>query len=306
MIPQQDLLHGHCLCGEVRYEASGAAGEMWYCHCRACRKSSGVGFGTWLEAPGIRWLAGEQRVTRFNLSPTLVRAFCERCGSVLPALAADGRHALLPAGGLDDTGARRPGCHAYMSERVSWLPAWNDALPRYPGRRGQGNPIDRHSDEALRAAPVAPATVAGSCLCGAVGWEAEPPLFAMRACHCSRCRRRSGSSYFVGLGCGAGSLHWRSGEQLVRSWQMPGTRVYKPSFCVICGTPTPSVLGHGTFLAAATLDGDPGIRIRCHIYYGSRAPWLDVADGIARFEEFTPPDFDWKAADVNPVPDSAT
>ena len=162
MIPQQDLLHGHCLCGEVRYEASGAAGEMWYCHCRACRKSSGVGFGTWLEAPGIRWLAGEQRVTRFNVSPTLVRAFCERCGSVLPALAADGRHALLPAGGLDDTGARRPGCHAYMSERVSWLPAWNDALPRYPGRRGQGNPIDRHSDEALRAAPVAPATVAGS------------------------------------------------------------------------------------------------------------------------------------------------
>ena len=150
------------------------------------------------------------------------------------------------------------------------------------------------------------ATVPGSCLCGAVGWEVEPPLFAMRVCHCSRCRRRSGSSYFVGLGCGAASLHWRRGEQLIRSWQMPGTRFYKPHFCAVCGTPVPSVLGHGTFLAAATLDGDPGIRIRCHIYYGSRASWLNVADGVARFDEFTPPDFDWKAVDVNQVPDSAS
>ena len=87
---------------------------------------------------------------------------------------------------------------------------------------------------------------------------------------------------------------------------MPGTRFYKPSFCAMCGTPTPSVLGHATFLAAATLDGDPGIRIRCHIYYGSRAPWLNVADGIACFDEFTPPDFDWKAVAANQVPDSAT
>lgn len=279
---------------------------MWYCHCRACRKSSGVGFGTWIEAPGIRWLAGEQRVVRYSVSSTLVRAFCESCGTVLPALAADGRSALLPAGGLDDTGARQPCCHAHVSERVAWLPVWNDALPQYPGPRGQGDPLDRQSDDTLQDARLTPAMVPGSCLCGAVGWEAEQPLFAMRACHCSRCRRRSGSSYFVGLACGASSLHWRSGEQLIRSWQMPGTRFYKPSFCAVCGTPTPSTLGHGTFLAAGTLDGDPGIRIRCHIYYGSRARWLNVADGIACFDEFTPPDFDWKAVATNQVPDSAT
>ncbi|MFZ1295272.1 MAG: GFA family protein [Pseudomonadales bacterium] len=305
MNSRQGMLHGQCLCGEVRYEASGAGGAMWYCHCRACRKSSGVGFATWIEAPGIRWLAGEQQVTRFSASPALVRAFCERCGSVLPALAAHGGSALLPAGGLEDTGARQPCCHAHASERVAWLPVWNDALPQYPGPRGQGDPIDPQSEDALPDARLSPATVPGSCLCGAVGWAVEPPLFAMRVCHCSRCRRRSGSSYFVGLACGASSLHWRSGEQLVRSWQMPGTRFYKVFFCTVCGAAVPSATAHGTFLSAGTLDDDPGIRASCHIYYGSRAPWISTADGMVRFDEFTPPDFAWKRVDADQAADGA-
>ena len=152
----QEPLRGQCLCGAVRYEASGAAGEMWYCHCRACRKSSGVGFGTWVEAPGIRWLAGEQQVTRVGASPALVRAFCAGCGPVLPAIATDGGKALLPAGGLDNLGARRPGWHAFVAERAPWLPAWNDLLPQYPGPRGQGDPIDPQSDDALQDATSHP------------------------------------------------------------------------------------------------------------------------------------------------------
>jgi len=285
-------LRGHCLCGEVRYEATGPPGEMWYCHCRACRKSSGVGFGTWLEAPGVRWLSGEERVARFAASPALARAFCTRCGSVLPALRSDA--AQLPAGGLKELAGRRPLCHAFAAERVPWLPACGGELPCFAGPRGAGRPAPGALAAATASQRAAGAPTRGSCLCGAVAWAAAPPLYAMRVCHCSRCRRRSGSSWFVALGGDSSNLSYLRGEERTRGWHMPGTRFYTGRFCMRCGTPTPAVLRGTAFLSAGTLDEDPGVRLRCHIFYASRAAWVSVQDGLPRFEEFTPPDFDWR------------
>jgi hypothetical protein len=37
---------GSCLCGAVRYEATGPAGPMVHCHCRTCRKAHGTAFST--------------------------------------------------------------------------------------------------------------------------------------------------------------------------------------------------------------------------------------------------------------------
>ena len=35
----------------------------------------------------------------------------------------------------------------------------------------------------------------GSCLCGAVAWEATSPLEALHHCHCSRCRKHHGAPF---------------------------------------------------------------------------------------------------------------
>jgi hypothetical protein len=40
--------------------------------------------------------------------------------------------------------------------------------------------------------------VTGGCLCGAVRFEVELPFRRANACHCSRCRRHSGSAFLVG------------------------------------------------------------------------------------------------------------
>jgi hypothetical protein len=103
----REHLRGHCLCGEVRYEATGPAGDMWYCHCGNCCKSSGA-VGVWIETRGVRWLSGEDRVVRRATSPTLTRAFCSQCGTVLPAQRAGDGGALLPAGGLENVGRPAP------------------------------------------------------------------------------------------------------------------------------------------------------------------------------------------------------
>ncbi|MBK7251715.1 MAG: GFA family protein [Gammaproteobacteria bacterium] len=280
---------GRCLCGEVRYEATGPTGEMWYCHCPGCRKASGVGFGTWIEAADLRWLSGRDCVTQFAASPGITRAFCSQCGTVLPARRAAGG-VLLPAGGLENVGGQRPCGHASAEARLPWLPPLDADLPV---RRVSC--ADETSSGASQEA-VAEGLARGGCLCGAIAYEVKQPLAAMRVCHCSRCRRRSGSSWFVGLTCAPGTLRFLRGEAGIVRWHMPGTRFYVVSFCGTCGSAAPAVLPRATFFSAGCLDNDPGARALCHIYYGSRAPWVEVRDSLPRFGEFAPPDFNWQAS----------
>ncbi len=44
-------------------------------------------------------------------------------------------------------------------------------------------------------------------------------------------------------------------------------------------------------IAAGTLDDDPGVRPALHIFTGSKAPWWEIRDELAQFEEF-PPGYD--------------
>lgn len=282
-------VRGRCLCGAVTYEGIGSPGRMWYCHCRECRKASGVGLGTWLEVPGVRWLSGMDHVRRFAASPAITRAFCSLCATVLPAQRAAG-DVLLPAGGLEEIGGLRPCGHASAARRPSWMPALGADLPALQST-GSGAASSTHGSRD----PTADETTArGSCLCGAIAFEVSLPLAGMRACHCSRCRRRSGSSWFVGLTCQPGALRFERGAHAITRWHMPGTRYYAASFCGECGALAPAVLPTGIFLAAGCLDSDPGARALCHVYYGSRAPWVEVRDGLPRFDEFAPADFNWQ------------
>ncbi len=284
-------MRGHCLCGEVRYAASGPAGDMWYCHCASCARASGVGFGTWIEATGVHWEAGTHRRVRIAGAGPLVRSFCANCASQLPAERRDGSAALLPAGGLDDVGGLRPAWHAHVAGRGSWMPAMA-SLPCHPGsRHAASTPAVSKLEPAAPLAVSSPVT--GHCLCGAVRYEIGTRLYAMRACHCSRCRRRSGSSYLVALACAASGLTFLSGAASIRRWQLPEAARYLVTFCGECGASVPSVIGDVAFITAGSLDADPGVRTRCHIYFGSRAGWIDAEDDLPHFDERPPHDFRW-------------
>lgn len=90
-----------------------------------------------------------------------------------------------------------------------------------------------------------------------------------------------------------GALRLLRGEAEITTWHMPDTRFYSVSFCRSCGAPAPSIIPKGSFISAGCLDDDPGTRTLCHIFYGSRASWVNAQDDLPRFEEFPPTDFDW-------------
>lgn len=120
----------------------------------------------------------------------------------------------------------------------------------------------------------------GSCLCGAVQFDISGDFDAFFLCHCSRCRKNSGSAHGANLFAAYATIAWRSGAENVASYRLLDTR-HARSFCKTCGSALPVEAAGGATLVvpAGSLDGPAGIRPTAHICCASRAEWdADLAD----------------------------
>ncbi len=119
------------------------------------------------------------------------------------------------------------------------------------------------------------ATYRGSCLCGAVAFEVEgEPLF-FHYCHCSRCRRSTGSAHSANLMVRRERFRWVRGEELVGRFELPEARYFCTGWCTACGSSLPWVSRNGRYVVvpAGALEGDPPARPTESIHWASRAPW---------------------------------
>lgn len=124
----------------------------------------------------------------------------------------------------------------------------------------------------------------GGCLCGAARFEVEGPFESFFLCHCSRCRKGSGSAHGANLFSTRATLKWLSGEDNARAYGVPGTR-HARSFCHTCGSALPSVHMNGALVVvpAGSLDTDPGIRPTAHICLADRAGWDAALEDVPGF-----------------------
>ena len=126
----------------------------------------------------------------------------------------------------------------------------------------------------------------GECLCGAVRYRlrAAPPL-GMFLCHCSRCRKESGTLHGANVFFSSGELDFERGEELLTRYALPGTRKRR-WFCSICGSPMPRrTEDGGVVLPAGSLDDDGLLEPTAHIFCASEAGWADAAAKARRFPE---------------------
>jgi hypothetical protein len=125
----------------------------------------------------------------------------------------------------------------------------------------------------------------GSCLCGGVRYEIDGGLGAVTNCHCSLCRKMSGSAFSSGMTIPATSFRFTAGEELLKEWESsPG---YYRVFCGRCGSPLlkrkdkdPNKIR----FRPGTLDSDPGAKVTKHLHVGSKAPWFEIKDGLPQSE----------------------
>jgi hypothetical protein len=133
--------------------------------------------------------------------------------------------------------------------------------------------------------------VKGSCLCGGAQYEINGDIKLMANCHCSMCRKHHGAAFVTFVGVNTADFRWLKGEDLLERYQTsPG---HVRAFCRVCGSslPDPDPGATDFYLPAGTLDDDPGARLAGHIFVGSKAPWVEINDGLPQFDEY-PPGFD--------------
>lgn len=130
----------------------------------------------------------------------------------------------------------------------------------------------------------------GSCLCGAVAFEANDPI-EFRNCHCSRCRKARGADYAPNIFVRPATFRWLRGEDQLTTYRLPSAQRFGNTFCRNCGSPMPRFVPARDFIVvpAGSLDEDPGLRAECHIFVGSKAPWHEVTDDLPQFPEYPPP-----------------
>ena len=132
--------------------------------------------------------------------------------------------------------------------------------------------------------------IRGSCLCGGVTFEVEPPFRRANHCHCSRCRKHSGTFGLTQGRVARSQFRLLSGEDLIRIFRPPGGKA--KAFCSQCGS---SLFGGDwpdgdeVSIRFGALDVDPEIRPQYHSFVGSRAAWDELPDdGLPRYEEAAP------------------
>jgi hypothetical protein len=131
--------------------------------------------------------------------------------------------------------------------------------------------------------------VRGSCLCGAVRFEIDEVEGPFELCHCSRCRRSTGSAFMAGVWVKRAAFRLLAGEERIAAYDAPILETppaYRRSFCSTCGSPLPDIASDFEWLEvpAGLLDGDPGIRPDKHLVIGPVAPWHVIDDELPQMD----------------------
>lgn len=129
---------GSCNCGKVRFEIEGELGKFGFCHCTTCRKASGTAFtaNASVKRERVRFLTGEEAISRYESSPGVFRCFCSSCGSPIYKEKAEMPDKIrIRLGILDTLVGAKPLVHAFWGEKADWydlkgdMPVYEDWAP---------------------------------------------------------------------------------------------------------------------------------------------------------------------------------
>jgi hypothetical protein len=123
----------------------------------------------------------------------------------------------------------------------------------------------------------------GHCLCEAVKYKvAGEPLWSAH-CHCSSCRRNTGSSVATFVGFNRATFALTEGA-MAEYRSSPNVTRY---FCRNCGTPVAyrnENAPEEIHLFLGTLDHPENYPAKIHVHFQERLPWLTIEDAAKRYD----------------------
>jgi len=121
--------------------------------------------------------------------------------------------------------------------------------------------------------------ITGACNCGAVQFQIDAALSGVFVCHCSICRRSTGSNGIAVVVVRNDQFRWVRGQEHIATWKKPNAS-WQTWFCSACGSPVPGENDATRMFvpAGAIIQGGDELRVIHHIWVGSKAPWDVIGD----------------------------
>jgi hypothetical protein len=130
---------GGCLCGKVRYSASGDPAFVGVCHCADCQKFTGSAFAAVVGVPKAALTVQGELATYTKTGDTgksTYRRFCPQCGSsVMDEADALPDIVMVGVGTLNDASWVKPGMQIYCDSAQPWVHLGGNiqSFPKMPG-----------------------------------------------------------------------------------------------------------------------------------------------------------------------------
>jgi hypothetical protein len=125
----------------------------------------------------------------------------------------------------------------------------------------------------------------GKCLCGGVQFNLSGEIPNLYQCHCSLCRKVTGSSANAAFRIDRAQLSWVEGETLVRKYE--SDTGFKSHFCSRCGSPLPNLTAADSawWVPVGLLEETEELQVAAHLFVDSRATWDVIAGSGEHFDE---------------------
>lgn len=123
----QQVRHGGCLCGSVRYAAEWPPLMVAVCHCTNCQKQAGSALSVVVFLKRGQLMVEGELVTYEDSGASgepVFRKFCGKCGSALITETPHGSslgNVFIKAGTLDDTFDLAPTHHFWTKSAQGWF-----------------------------------------------------------------------------------------------------------------------------------------------------------------------------------------
>jgi hypothetical protein len=126
----------------------------------------------------------------------------------------------------------------------------------------------------------------GACNCGSICFTIDAELSDVIVCHCSICRRATGSNGIAVLIVDNQRFEWTAGTEFINSWKKPDAD-WEMGFCRNCGSPVPGANDESRMFVPAglILDGGENLKVAHHIWVDSKAVWDEPGDSGRRHSE---------------------
>jgi hypothetical protein len=129
----------------------------------------------------------------------------------------------------------------------------------------------------------------GKCLCGAVNLRITGEISDIIHCHCSLCRKNSGTAYATNGFINTADFEIVSGDDCLTTFAFkPGRNRH---FCTQCGSPVYSSNDQDPTrlrIRLGILESDISERPISHNFVTSKANWEDLDEKLPRYDAFEP------------------